>query len=174
MLNSSSLLTQALFAAQALSAARNSSSFDAREATIDSVHQALFSGRSSCHAVVSAFLDRIQHLNPTINAIISLNPEALSTANALDAALAAGDASGSLFCVPVLLKDNYDAAGMNTTAGCADLADLQPAADAPVVTALRKAGAVVLGKANLHELALEGLTVSSFGGQTINPYDSTR
>ena len=55
-----------------------------------------------------------------------------------------------------------------------DLAENQPLVDAPAVTALKKAGAIILGKTNLHELALEGLSVSSLGGQTINPYDHTR
>lgn len=63
---------------------------------------------------------------------------------------------------------------MPTTGGNLDLADSRPSVDAPAVTALKDAGAIVLGKANLHELALEGLSVSSLGGQTINPYDSTR
>ena len=63
---------------------------------------------------------------------------------------------------------------MNTTVGNLDLAGSQPSIDAPVVAALRRAGAIILGKSNLHEFALEGLSVSSAGGQTINPYDSTR
>lgn len=63
---------------------------------------------------------------------------------------------------------------MPTTAGCADLAGNQPTQDAPVVVALKAAGAIILGKTNLHELALEGLSVSSLGGQTVNPYDHTR
>jgi len=74
----------------------------------------------------------------------------------------------------VLLKDNYDTAGIPTTGGNLALARSQPTVDAPAVVALKRAGAIILGKANLHELALEGLSVSSLGGQTINPYDSTR
>lgn len=76
--------------------------------------------------------------------------------------------------MPVLLKDNYDATDMKTTGGCLALADTQPLVDAPVVAALKRAGAIVLGKTNMHELALEGLSVSSLGGQTVNPYDLTR
>lgn len=77
--------------------------------------------------------------------------------------------TGQLFCVPVLLKDNYDAVGMNTTAGCEDLRECVANVDAPVVQVLKKEGAVILGKANLHELALEGLSVSSLGGQVSLP-----
>jgi Asp-tRNA(Asn)/Glu-tRNA(Gln) amidotransferase A subunit family amidase len=151
-----------------------SSSFDPREATIASVHNALYSGPTTCRTIVSSFLTRIEMYNPTINAIITLNPHALSTADEMDMALLAGNVTGSLFCIPVLLKDNYDTFDMPTTGGCADLAGSQPSVDAPAVAALRNAGAIILGKANLHELALEGLSVSSLGGQTVNPYDHTR
>ena len=150
------------------------SSFDAREATIDTVQHDLYSGLTTCRSVVSSFLSRIESLNNYVNAIIALNPNALSIADGMDAALAAGNVTGTLFCIPILLKDNYDTVDMNTTAGNLDLAGSRPSTDAPAVTALQRAGAVILGKANLHELALEGLSVSSLGGQTINPYDSTR
>lgn len=148
--------------------------FDTREATVSSVHHALFTGLSTCRSVVSAFLTRIEAHNSQINAIISLNPSALSSADALDESLASGNATGPLFCVPILLKDNYDAADLPTTAGIVALSGLVPAKDAPTVAALKAAGAIILGKANLHELALEGLSVSSWGGQTLNPYDTTR
>ncbi|KAG0650026.1 Glutamyl-tRNA(Gln) amidotransferase subunit A 2 [Hyphodiscus hymeniophilus] len=149
-------------------------SFDSREATIDGVHNAIFSGLTSCRDVVSSFISRIEAFNPTINAIITLNPNALTIADDMDAKFASGNVTGSLFCIPVLLKDNYDTEDMNTTAGCLDLAGNSPLIDALTVTAFKKAGAIILGKTNLHELALEGLSVSSLGGQTVNPYDHTR
>jgi Asp-tRNA(Asn)/Glu-tRNA(Gln) amidotransferase A subunit family amidase len=148
--------------------------FDVREATIESVHSALFTRSTTCREIVSSFIARIEEYNPTINAIISLNPSALSIADHLDDRIAAGNTTGDLFCIPVLLKDSYDAVGMNATAGCQGLAHNKPSADAPAVKALVDAGAVILGKTNLHELALEGLTVSSIGGQTVNPYDLSR
>ncbi|PVH94455.1 amidase signature enzyme [Periconia macrospinosa] len=148
--------------------------FDAREATIDTVHHAIYSGLSSCREVVSAFITRIETYNNRTNAIISLNPNALTAADLLDDALKAGNATGPLFCIPVLLKDNYDTKEIPTTGGALALKDSQPTEDAPSVVALKNAGAIILGKANLHELALEGISVSSLGGQTINPYDSTR
>lgn len=168
----SSALTLILPAAIGVSTAFES--FDTREATIDGVHNAIFSGISSCRDVVSSFISRIEAFNPTVNAIISLNPNALSIADAMDQQISSGNATGSLFCIPVLLKDNYDTVDMNTTGGCLDLADNKPTEDAPVVIAFKNAGAIILGKTNLHELALEGLSVSSLGGQTINPYDHTR
>jgi Asp-tRNA(Asn)/Glu-tRNA(Gln) amidotransferase A subunit family amidase len=148
--------------------------FDPREATIDSVHHALSTGLNTCHDIVLSFLSRISTLNPKINAIISLNPDALTQANLLDQQLSLGNASQPLFCIPILLKDNYDTINMKTTGGNLALRNSQPSIDAPVVVALKTAGAIILGKANLHELALEGISVSSLGGQTINAYDSSR
>ncbi|KAH0845073.1 hypothetical protein AYO21_01666 [Fonsecaea monophora] len=147
---------------------------DVREATISSIHSSLFSGFTTCRDVVSAFIARIEHFNPDINAIITLNPDALSIADSLDQSLSQGNATGPLFCIPILLKDNYDALPMPSTGGCLALNASKPTQDAPAVRAFRNAGAVILGKSNLHELALEGLSVSSLGGQTINPYDFTR
>ena len=148
--------------------------FDVRESTIDTIHSALYGGIMTCRSLVESFIARIEAYNPTINAIISLNPNAIAVAAELDLALARGNATGALFCIPVLLKDNYDTAEMKTTGGCLELAESQPTVDAPAVTALKRAGAILLGKTNLHELALEGLSVSSLGGQTINPYDLSR
>lgn len=148
--------------------------FDSREASIDEVHNALFTGLTTCRGVVSSFIARIEAFNPTVNAIISLNPNALNVADQMDLQIRGGNATGALFCIPVLLKDNWDTAEMNTTGGCLDLAGSQPKFDAPATAALKNAGAIILGKTNLHELALEGISVSSLGGQTINPYDHTR
>ena len=149
-------------------------SYDVRESTIHGVHHALYGGLTTCRAVIESFIARIEAFNSALNAIITLNSNALSIADEKDYALAAGNGTGSLFCIPVLLKDNYDTTDMNTTGGCLDLAGSQPTVDAPVVTAFENAGAIILGKTNLHELALEGLSVSSLGGQTVNPYDFTR
>lgn len=148
--------------------------FDPREATVDTVHNAVFSGLSTCREVISAFIARIEEYNNLTNSVLTLNPNALDIADSLDESLAAGNSTGPLFCVPVLLKDNYDTKDMPTTGASLSLQNSQPTEDAPSVTALIEAGAVILGKVNLHELALEGISVSSLGGQTINPYDFTR
>ncbi|RYP78663.1 hypothetical protein DL771_000330 [Monosporascus sp. 5C6A] len=149
-------------------------SFDVREATIDGVHNALFTGLTTCRGIVSAFISRIEELNPVINAIIGLNPDALAIADERDQRIAAGNVTGKLFCIPVLLKDNYDATPMNTTGGCMALAGKRPTKDASTVKALKREDAIILGKVNMHEMALEGLSVSTLGGQTCNPYDQTR
>ncbi|KAK5056067.1 hypothetical protein LTR84_012618 [Exophiala bonariae] len=148
--------------------------FDAREATISSIHSELFAGLTTCRAIVSAFIARIEAYNPLINAVITLNSDALNIADSLDESLASGNTTGKLFCIPVLLKDNYDAVPMATTGGSLQLSTCSPLQDGPTVLALRAAGAVLLGKTNLHEFALEGLGLSSLGGQTLNPYDLTR
>jgi Asp-tRNA(Asn)/Glu-tRNA(Gln) amidotransferase A subunit family amidase len=168
------LLTKVFVVALCSHTVAAQSMFDAREATIDTVHHALYTGLSTCREVVSSFLARIEAHNNRTNAIITLNPNALSIADSMDKQLSAGNATGPLFCIPILLKDNYDTMDMPTTGGNLALAQSQPTADAPSVVALKKAGAIILGKSNLHELALEGISVSSVGGQTINPYDSTR
>src|SRR5438034_9611778 len=89
----------------------------------------------------------------------------------LDAATAA---RRPLHCIPVVLKDNYDTADMPTTGGSVTLAKSVPPADGFVVTRLRKAGAIILAKANLMELAWSGTTVSSLGVRTRKPYELTR
>ena len=155
----------------ALSLAPNTT-IDVRDATIESIHHALRHGLASCREVIESFIARIEAYNPALNAMIALNPDALSAADACDEALARGRFPGALFCVPVLLKDNYDAAGMATTGGSLALAGTRTREDdAPTVAALKRAGAIVLGKTNMHELGLEGL---SLGGQTVNPYDRSR
>lgn len=148
--------------------------FDTRDRTIDDIHQELFSATSSCRQIVEAYLARIVKHNSKINAIISLNPHALAIADELDVSLAAGDATGTLFGIPIILKDNYDTVDMKTTGACLALAESQPLEDAPTTAALRRAGAIILGKASMHELALEGLSVSSLGGQVINPFSAER
>ncbi|KAK4214085.1 amidase signature domain-containing protein [Rhypophila decipiens] len=156
-----------------------SDQFDPRGATIPSIHHALLlTKQATCREIVSAFLSRIETLNPSINAIISLNPETLTIADQIDNnQISTGNnmsTTQKLLCIPVLLKDNFDAIPMATTGGSLSLANNYPANDAPTVQALKTSGAIILGKTNLHEMALEGLTVSSLGGQTINPFDFTR
>ncbi|PGH27617.1 hypothetical protein AJ80_00630 [Polytolypa hystricis UAMH7299] len=159
-----------------------SARFDPRGSSIQSVHDALFTHGVSCTDIVSSFLARIEAYNPILHAVIHLNPLALERADELDALLRLAKTNPNhhhetiiqkpspLFCIPVLLKDNFDAASLPTTGGSLALHNLIPTHDAPSVAALRAAGAIILGKTNLHEFALEGLSVSSIAGQTRNPY----
>ena len=152
--------------------------FVPEEATISGVHAALAAGNVTCVQVVQAYLRRIEAYDdrgPALNAVISMNPAALETAAELDRT---ENASRSplrpLHCIPIILKDNFDSRDMPTTGGSVTLATSVPLRDAFVVRKLRDAGAIILAKANLTELARGGTTVSSLGGQTRNPYDLTR
>ena len=148
--------------------------YDAREASTYSIHSYLSQHIHTCREITEAHLARIEAHNPVMNSMIALNPKALLEADAKDNFLKEGNMTGPLFCVPILLKDNFDTIDMNTTGASLALRNSRPTANAPVVTALIIAGAIILGKTNLHEMALEGLSVSSLGGQTINPYDHSR
>lgn len=151
--------------------------FVPEEATIPALQQAFREHRLTCHALVRTYLDRIAAYSaagPKLNAILAINQDALAQAATLDAEFARHGATGKLYCVPIVLKDNYNTADLPTTGGSAALVGMQPTQDAFVVARLRAAGAIVLAKTNMHEFALSGTTVSSLGGQTLNPYDQTR
>ncbi|GAB7340320.1 hypothetical protein MBLNU457_6772t1 [Dothideomycetes sp. NU457] len=140
-------------------------------ATITSTHALLYTSQLTCTSIISSHLSQIASLNPTINALTTLSPTSLSRAAEIDALLSSPNFTpGPLTCIPILLKDSFDSPPLATTAGSLALANLYPSAPAPVVRALTDAGAIVLGKANMHEFALEGITVSSLGGQTRNPF----
>jgi len=151
--------------------------FEVAEASVTDLQRAMVGGRVTAAQLVDAYLARIaayDHAGPAINAMIRLNPRARAQAAALDAERKAGRVRGPLHGIPVILKDNYDTKDMPTSAGSLALANHQPVEDAFVVRKLREAGAVILGKANMHELAAGVTNISSFGGQTRNPYDLSR
>ena len=130
--------------------------------------------------LVASALDRVETVEPLINAVCTLNPDALEDAARFDAESADGRSRSPLHGIPVLVKDNIDTAGLATTAGSLALADIPPPReDAPMVARLREAGMVVLGKANLSEWANlrdERSTSgwSAYGGLTRNPYALNR
>jgi amidase len=165
-------------AAQADGAPAAAAAFPYAEADVAALQAAMERGETSSHALVQAYLARIIALDrngPRLNSIIELNPRARTDASALDAERAAGHVRGPLHGIPVLLKDNIDAAPMATSAGSLALADFRPGTDAFLVERLRDAGAVILGKTNLSEWANFRSTRSTSGwssvrGQTRNPY----
>src|SRR5688572_30292146 len=119
-----------------------------------------------------AYLKQIEDVNPRINAYITVTAEqALAQARGLDAELVAGRSRGALHGIPIALKDNIDTAGILTTAASAGYADRGPLEDAPVVTRLREAGAVLLGKLNMHEFAYGGTSVITHYGPVRNPWN---
>jgi Asp-tRNA(Asn)/Glu-tRNA(Gln) amidotransferase A subunit family amidase len=151
--------------------------FELMDASVDDIHRAMKAGRLTCRSLVQQYLDRIaayDQQGPALNAMLHLNPRALREADALDAKFRRSGLVGPLHGIPVVLKDNYDTADLPTTAGSASMEGAQPAVDATVVSRLRQAGALILAKANMQEFALGGVTVSSLGGQTKNPYDLSR
>jgi Asp-tRNA(Asn)/Glu-tRNA(Gln) amidotransferase A subunit family amidase len=154
-----------------------SAPFDVFEATIPQLQTELASGRLTSVQLVDAYLARIaayDSAGPRLNAILWLNPGARTEAEMLDRERATRGARGPLHGIPVLLKDNFNTFDMPTTAGSIALAEMRPTRDAFQVRRLREAGAIVLGKTNLHELASGITTISSLGGQTRNPYDPAR
>ena len=151
--------------------------FDVLEKTIPELQAAMADGRTSARQLVEQYLARIAAYDdrgPALNAMIALNGRALDEADALDRERAASGPRGPLHGIPVVVKDNFDVAGMPTTAGAIALAGWHPPDDAFQVARLKAAGAVIIGKANMHELGYGMTTVSSAGGQTRNPYDPAR
>ena len=141
------------------------------EATIADIHQAIFSGTTTCRHVVQAYIDRIEVYEDRINAITVANPAALDRADELDAALAAGEEPGQLFCVPMLVKDNFDTHDLITTAGSIALAESLPPDDAFMVRRIREEGAIVVAKTNMAEWAFSARqSVSSSFDTTRNAY----
>jgi amidase len=131
--------------------------------------------------LTSAFLERICIYNPGYNAMVTMNPSAISDAWAIDRRRAAGEKLGPLAGVPVVIKDTMDFEGLPTTAGWAKLSTrtgglhLVPMQDAPVVARLRQAGAIVLGKTNVPLLSLSGTNANdSWAGPTYNAADHPR
>ena len=147
------------------------------EASITDLQSAMKSGRLHSVDLVDAYIARINaydHAGPALNAIIRLNPNARAEAATLDAERKAGKVRGPLHGIPVIVKDNYGTRDMITSAGTIALAGMRTPDDAFEVRRLREAGAVILGKSNMHELASGITTISSIGGQTCNPYDPDR
>ncbi len=151
--------------------------YDVFEKSITELQAALASGEVTSHQLVEGYLARIQaydHAGPKLNAIVTLNPKALAQADALDKERAGKKMRGPLHGIPVLVKDNYETLDMLTSAGTLALATYQSAADSYAVKRLKAAGAIILGKTTMHELAAGVTTVSSITGFTRNPYDPTR
>jgi Asp-tRNA(Asn)/Glu-tRNA(Gln) amidotransferase A subunit family amidase len=152
--------------------------FHLQEATIARIHDAFAAGQLSCAQLTRLYLDRIEAYNvrgPALHAIISVNPKSVETAAELDRRYKANPSgAGPLHCVPIVLKDNFNTFDMPTTGGNVVMRRSQPPADAFTVARMRKAGALILAKANMTEFARGGMSLSSLGGQVLNPYDLSR
>lgn len=151
--------------------------FDVTEKSIEDLQRAMQDKQVTSRELVELYLARIDAYDqrgPALNAIIAVNPRARETADALDRERTSKGARGPLHGIPLLVKDNYETEEMPTTAGSVALATFHPKRDAELVRRLKAAGAVILGKTNMHELAAGILTVGSGFGQTRNPYDLDR
>ncbi|MGH9174462.1 MAG: amidase family protein, partial [Vicinamibacterales bacterium] len=151
--------------------------FDPMEKSIEDLQRAMQTREVTSRQLVDIYLARIaayDQRGPALNAIVAVNPQARESADALDAERSSKGARGPLHGIPLLVKDNYETIEMPTSAGSIALASFHPARDAYQVRRLKEAGAVILGKTNMHELAAGITTVGSRFGQTKNPYDLDR
>jgi amidase len=152
------------------------------EITVDQLQERYENGNLTASQVTRAYLDRIEDIDrngPGLNAIITVNPNALEIADSLDQERQNGTVRGPLHGAPIILKDNIDTYDMPTTAGSRFMEGSVPTKDAFITQKLREAGAIILAKANLSEWANFHSSFSSsgwsgLGGQVNNPYDITR
>lgn len=152
--------------------------FSLEELTISDLQEKMSKGELTARSIVEAYLSRIESIDksgPRLNSVIEVNPEALSIADKLDEERR-NRIRGPLHGIPVLIKDNINTGDkMTTSAGSLALSGHHPATDAFIITQLREAGAIILGKTNLSEWAnfrasRSSSGWSSRGGQTLNPY----
>ena len=144
----------------------------------DTAHELLRALRKreiSARELLAEQLTRIESLNPTVRAVVSIDGDrARVSARLADEALARGRFLGPLHGLPMTVKDTFETAGLRTTAGSPALSDHRPTADAVAVARLRAAGAVIVGKTNTPELAGDWQTTNELFGTTHNPWDLTR
>ncbi len=162
-------LSLAIFSGASLGAAE----FKLTEASLPEIQAAFAAGALTSEKLTGLYLARIAAYDkkgPGLNAVIHLNANALATARALDAERRAGKIRSALHGIPVLVKDNFDTFDLPTTGGSPALEGAIPAHDAFMVKKLREAGAVLIAKVNMDEMARGGNGVSALGGQTLNPH----
>ena len=150
--------------------------FAVPETTIEDVHRAYRDGTLTARALVETYLGRIEAYDrngPTINAIVSVNPEAEEQAARLDAEFERSGPVGPLHGIPVIMKDQADVDGMPTTMGSVLFKDHHPGRDCFVAARLKEAGAIILAKSTLGEMGA-GDTHGSLFGSTRNVYDLAR
>ena len=157
-------------------AARTVPAFSVVEKTVPQIQDALTRGQTTSEDVVREYLARLSLLDrhgPTLRSMLALNPSAIADARALDAERASAAARGPLHGIPVIFKDNIDVLGLPTTGGSRALADHRPRLDSRVAAGMRRAGAVLLGKANLDEFPFGDFGISTVGGTIGNAFDPT-
>ena len=145
---------------------------DVTELTVAKIHKAYKKGLYTSEQLVTAYLERIKQFDKKINAITTINPNALSIAIALDEEYKKTGILRPLHGIPLIVKDNINTKGLATTAGALALKDFVPNADAFVIDKLVKAGAIIIAKSNMAEWAFTPWnSFSSTHGATLNPYN---
>lgn len=143
--------------------------------TISEISSRIKKGEISPTELTEAFLDAIERINPVINAYLTVTADAaLADARRAEKELRRGKYRGALHGIPFSLKDTIATKGVRTTAGSKILSEWRPDFDATVVSKLREAGAILLGKTNMHEWAGGSTTINPFYGTTRNPWDTKR
>ena len=148
--------------------------FTVVEQTAPQIQDALSRGKTTTEDVVREYLARLSRFDrhgPMLRSMLALNPAAIADARALDAERASGAVRGPMHGIPVIFKDNIDVLGLPTTGGSRALIDHRPRLDARVAAGMRRAGAVVLGKANLDEFPFGDFGISTVGGTIGNAFD---
>src|SRR5262245_32585633 len=151
--------------------------FDLLTAGVADIQAAVDAGALTYEKLVGLYLNRIRAYDqqgPQLHAVLAINPKAVEIARGLDEERRSKGRRGPLHGIPVAVKDNVDTSDMPTTGGNPVFAGSFPARDATIVQRLRQAGAIVLVKTNLDELAMATRGFSTVGGQILNPYDLTR
>lgn len=143
--------------------------------TISELSSAIRDRRLSSRELLDSYLQRIDEMNPALNAVVTLDTEqAVEAAGAADDATARGESGGVLHGLPATIKDAIETAGVRSTGGATELADHVPAHDAPAVARLKSAGAIVFGKTNVPRWSGDIQTYNDIFGTTNNPWDNSR
>ncbi|MFN2516276.1 MAG: amidase [Pyrinomonadaceae bacterium] len=146
---------------------------DLTEESITRLAELIRARKVSPVEVVEACLARIARLNPKLNAIVTIASDVMEQAKEAEAVLMRRDGTGPLHGVPVTIKDSIETAGLRSTSGSAMRAHFIPERDAPSVSRLKSAGAIILGKTNPAEMAMDYTADNPVFGRTNNPYDTT-
>ncbi|MGH9140409.1 MAG: amidase family protein, partial [Vicinamibacterales bacterium] len=150
--------------------------FTVVEKTVAQIQDALTRGDVTAEDIVREYLTRLTRFDrhgPMLRSMLALNPLAIADARRLDAERAASGARGPMHGIPVVFKDNIDVLGLPTTGGSRALLDHRPRLDSRVAAGMRRAGAVILGKANLDEFPFGDFGISTVGGTIGNAFDPT-
>src|SRR5262245_7525784 len=150
--------------------------FTVVEKTVEQLQDAMTRGLVTSEDIVRDYLARLSlydRSGPTLRAMLALNPRAIAEARALDAERTAGRIRSPFYGIPIAFKDNIDVLGLPTTGGSLALVDHRPRLDSRMAAAMRRAGAVMLGKSNLDEFPFGDFGISSVAGTIGNAFDPT-